>query len=62
MFNIPKSTLLLSHVHIKKVINNGKKKVNQFHSVICNRDINLTARRLLLRSVIRPSIEYGREI
>ena len=32
------------------------------HSVISNRDINLTARRLLLVSVIRPSIEYGREI
>ena len=29
------------------------------HSVISNRDINLSARRLLLRSVIRPSIEYG---
>ena len=30
-------------MHIKKVINNGRKKVNQLHSVICNRDINLTA-------------------
>ena len=29
-------------VHIKKVINNGR-KVNQLHSVISNRDINLTA-------------------
>ena len=27
-------------VHIKKVINNGRKRVNQFHSVISNRDIN----------------------
>ena len=43
-------------VHIKKVIN-GRKKVNQLHSVICNRDINLTACRLLLLSGIRPSIE-----
>ena len=49
-------------MHIKKVINNGRKKVNQLHSVISNRDINLTARRLLLLSVIRPSIEYGGEI
>ena len=49
-------------VHIKKVINNGRKRVNQLHSVISNRDINLTARRLLLLSVIRPSIEYGGEI
>ena len=32
------------------------------HSVIFNRDINLTARRLLLLSVIRCSIEYGGEI
>ena len=46
-------------VHIKKVINNGRKKVNQLHNVI---DINLTACRLLLLSVIRPSIEYGGEI
>ena len=28
-------------VHIKKVINNGRKKGNQLHSVISNRDINL---------------------
>ena len=49
-------------VHIKKVINNGRKKVNQLHSVISNRDINLTVRRLLLLSVIRPRIEYGGEI
>ena len=48
-------------MHIKKVINNGR-TVNQLHSVISNRDINLTAHRLLLLSVIRPSIEYGGEI
>ena len=35
---------------------------NQLHNVISNRDINLTAHRLLLLSVIRPSIEYGGEI
>ena len=44
------------------MINNGRKKVNQLHIVISNRDINLTACRLLLLSVIRPSIEYGGEI
>ena len=49
-------------VHLKKVITNGRKKVNQLHSIISNRDINLSARRLLLLSVIRPSIEYGGEI
>ena len=48
-------------VHLKKVLDNGRKKVNQFHRVISNRDINLSARRLLLLSVIRPSIEYGGE-
>ena len=36
--------------------------VNQLHNVISNRDINLTTRRLLLLSVIRPSIEYEGEI
>ena len=46
-------------MHIKKVISNSRKTVNQLHS---NRDINLTARRLLLLSVIRPSTEYGGEI
>ena len=35
------------------------KKLNQLHSVLSNRDINLCARRLLLLSVVRPSIEYG---
>ena len=49
-------------VHIQKVGDNCKKKVNQLHSVISNRDINLTARRLLLLSVVRPSLEYGSEI
>ena len=47
-------------VHLK--IDNGRKKVNKLLSVISNRDINLTARRLLLLSVIRPSIEYGGEV
>ena len=38
---------------------NGRKKFNQLHSVLSNRDMNLCARRLLLLSVVRPSIEYG---
>ena len=37
-------------VHLKKVLDNGRKEVNQLHSVISNRDINLSARRLLLLS------------
>ena len=49
-------------VHLKRVLDSGRKKVNQLHSNISNRDINLSARRLLLLSVIRPSIEYGSEV
>ena len=49
-------------VHIKKVVASGKKKVNQLHSVISNRDINLSARRLLLLAVVRPTLEYGSEV
>ena len=39
-------------MHIKKVVASGKNKVNQLHSVISNRDINLSARRLLLLVVV----------
>ena len=39
-----------------------RKKVNQLHKVISNSNVNLSARRLLLLSVIRPSIEYGSEV
>ena len=46
--------------HIKKVLDSGRK--NQLHSVISNRDINMSARRLLLLSVVRPSLEYGNEV
>ena len=46
-------------MHLKRVL---EKKVNQLHSIISNRDINLSARRLLLLSVIRPSIEYDSEV
>ena len=36
--------------------------VNQLHSIISYRNINLSAQRLLLLSVLRPSIEYGSEV
>ena len=49
-------------MHIRKLLDNGRKKVNQLHKVISNRNINLSASRLLLLSVIRPSIEYGSEV
>ena len=48
-------------VHIKKVVASGK-KVNQLHSVISNRDINLSERRLLLLAVVRTTLEYGSEV
>ena len=44
------------------MISNGRKKVNQLHSIISYRKINLSAQRLLLLSVLRPSIEYGSEV
>ena len=46
------------YIHLKKVLDSGRKKVNQLHSVISNRDINWSARRLLLLS----RIEYGGEV
>ena len=48
--------------HIKKLIKKGKQKVNQLNSIISNRYINLSARRMLLLSVLRPSLEYGSEV
>ena len=39
-------------MHIKKLIDNVRKKVNQLHKVISNRNINLSEHRLLLLSVI----------
>ena len=49
-------------MHIKKLLGNGRKKVNQLHKVIRNRNFNLCSNKLLLLSVIRPSIEYGSEV
>ena len=39
-------------VHLKRVLDNGRKKVNHLHSIISNRVFYLSARRLLLLSVI----------
>ena len=50
------------YIHIKKLLDNGRKKVNQLHKVISNRNINLSAHRLLLLSLIGLSIEYGSEV
>ena len=49
-------------IHVNKVIDSGRKRLNQLHSVLSNRSINLSARRMLLLSVVRPSLEYGNEI
>ena len=40
----------------------GRNKVNQLHIIISNRDVNLTARRLLLLSVVRPTLQCGSEV
>ena len=45
-----------------RVLQNGRKKISQVHSIISNRDIDLTARRLLLISVVRPTLEYGSKV
>ena len=45
--------------HVKRVLQNGRKKISQVHS---NRDIDLTAHRLLLIWVVRPTPEYGSEV
>ena len=41
-----------------------EKKVYQLHKVISNRNVNLSAHRLILLSVIRPSLllKYGSEV
>ena len=43
-------------------MDSGKKKVNHLHSVISKRDVNFNARRLLLFSVVRSTLEYGSEV
>ena len=50
--------IVCSSTYVQKVIDCG----NQLHSVISIRDINLSAHRLLLLSVVRPSLEYGSEV
>ena len=48
--------------HIKKLIQNDKKKVNQLNSIISTCYINLSAYCMLLLSVLRPSLEYCSEV
>ena len=51
-----------AYIIIKKLLDNGSKKLNLLHKVFSNRNINLSAHRLLLLSVFRPSVEYGSEV
>ena len=44
------------------MLDSGRKKDNQLHCVISNRDVNMSARRLLLLSVVKASLEYGNEM
>ena len=49
--------------HVKRVVDSGISKVNQLYSVISNRDVNVSERRLLLLSVVRPTrVKCGRVI
>ena len=58
--NSPKIILRCSNgawdEHLKRVLQNGRKNISQVHS---NRDIDLTARRLLLISVVRKVIRLS---
>ena len=38
-------------VHLKRVLDNGRKKVNELHSIISNRDINLSDHGLIFTTV-----------
>ena len=44
------------------MIDNGRTRLNQLHAVMSNRSINVSAHRMLLGAVVRPSLEYGNEI
>ena len=48
-------------MHIRRLLDNGRKRVNQLHKVISNRNMS-AHRQLLLSTVIRPSIEYESEV
>ena len=49
-------------MHMRKLLDNSRKRVNELHKFSSNRNINLSASRHLLLSVIRPSVEYGSEV
>ena len=47
---------------MKRGISNGRGRLMSFTVLLGNRNINLSAQRLLLLSVLRPSVEYGSEV
>ena len=50
-------------MHIWKLSDIGRRRVNQLHKVINNRNINLSARRhFVIVCIISPSVEYGSEV
>ena len=49
-------------MHIKKVLDNAGKKLNQIHRVSSNRNISLSTRRLLLLSVIVSEVSLSDEV
>ena len=51
-----------AYTYIKELLDDSRRNINQLHKIISNRNINLSACRLLLLSVIRPSIENGSEV
>ena len=46
-------------MHIRNLLDNGRKRVNQLHTVISNRNINLSARRHLLLSNQNMEVKCG---
>ena len=44
-------------MHIKKVLDNGRRIVDQLHKFKGNKNINLSVRRLLLSSVMKLNIQ-----
>ena len=43
-------------MHIGKLLDNGRRKVNQLHKVISSRNINLSKHRLSILSGIKPKV------
>ena len=53
--------IMVPGICVKMILVNGR-SVHQLYKVNSNKNINLRACRLLLLSVIGPSIEYGSEV